>query len=154
MSWWGDFVAYFAVNSHRSGTQARDMRMLWKVIRLDGPLPKEIGLAAEYGVVISTDAMLAKAQSLLFCPLISGIDKDGKALGIMPWHVEVAIEKKPEYAGLNYSRILMSTKIVLPTALNEIDSDGLERGWLNKDSQRKASEKLKDWLPNFRDLTR
>jgi hypothetical protein len=42
---------------------------------------------------------------------------------------------------------LMSTKIVLPTTLNEIDRDGRQRGRLAPASRRDAAAKLKKWLP-------
>lgn len=119
----------------------------WKVIRLDGPIVKQLGLDIEYGVVISSDAMLEKTQTLLFCPLISGLDKDNQLLAKLPWHVEVKLEERADHARIPFKRAFMSTKIVLPISLNEIDRDGRERGKLAVASRRDASEKLKKWLP-------
>jgi hypothetical protein len=137
-------------------SSARARPMTWKVIKIDGPMIKEIGLDIEYGVVISSDRMLKRTQTLLYCPLISGVSKDGMLLDLMPWHVEVKIEEdKPgRLARIDYGKFYMSTKIVLPITRNEIDLDGKSRGWLEKSSQRAASERLKDWLPPFRDLAR
>lgn len=130
--------------------------LTWKVVKLDGPVTKEIGLDVQYGVVISSDAMLEKTQTLLFCPLLSGLDAEGLPLETMPWHVEVELEddKSGRLARLPFARAFMSTKIVLPISRNEVDGDGRSRGWLRRDSQRAASKKLKDWLPPFRDLAR
>jgi hypothetical protein len=130
--------------------------MTWKVIKIDGPMIREIGLDIEYGVVISADKMLERTQTLLYCPLISGVSKDGMLLDLMPWHVEVKIEEdKPgRLARVDYGKIFLSTKIILPITRNEIDLDGKSRGWLEKGSQRAAAEKLKDWLPPFRELSR
>jgi hypothetical protein len=77
-------------------------------------------------------------------------------LELMPWHVEVFQEKDPSgrAAQLPFSRALMSTKIVMPISRNEIDADGRSRGWLSRESQRKASAKLKVWLPPFKTLAR
>ncbi len=151
LDWLGDRVS---ARTQKPAANPKTLSMTWKVIHLDGPLPKEIGLDVNYGVVISSDAMLEKTQTLLFCPLISGVDKDDWPIGALPWHVEVTVEDHPNYARIPFSRILMSTKIVLPISLNEIDRDGRQRGHLTKPSRRKASEKLKDWLPSFRDLAR
>ncbi len=130
----------------------KNASMTWKVIQLDGPLPKEIGLPVShdgksYGVVISSDAMLEKTQTLLFCPLINGVDKDDLPFAALPWHVEVKVEDHPNYARIPFGRILMSTKIILPTSLNEIDQDRRQRGRLLPASRREAVAKLKKWLP-------
>ncbi len=123
--------------------------MTWRVVRLDGPVPKAVG---KYGVIISSDAMLEKTQTLLFSPLINGIDAEqGLAVASLPWHVEVSIAERQGQAEVPYKRLLLSTKIVLPTALNEIDTDGLQRGKLDETSQRRAIEKFKQWMPLFPD---
>jgi hypothetical protein len=142
--------------SRQPSGPARARPLTWKVIRIDGPVTKEIGLDVQYGVVISSDAMLEKAQTLLFCPLLSGLDAEGLPLETMPWHVQVEIEedRSGRVAGLPYNKIFLSTKIVLPISRNEVDGDGRSRGWLKRDSQRAAARKLKDWLPSFRDLAR
>ncbi len=132
----------------RNDRPARNPSMTWKVIRLDGPLPKEIGLDVAYGVVISSDAMLEKTQTLLFCPLISGVDKEDWPLDLLPWHVEVKVEEHPNHARVPYGRILMSTKIVLPISLNEIDRDGRQRGRLVPASRKAAAARLKKWFPS------
>lgn len=121
--------------------------MRWKVVHLDGPLTKQIGLDVEYGVVISSDAMLEKTQTLLFCPLINGLDKEGVPLAKLPWHVEVKLDEKANQARVPYSRKLLSTKIVLPISLNEIDRDGHERGRLSAESRAEVSRTLRRWLP-------
>ncbi len=119
----------------------------WKVVHLDGPMIKQIGLDIEYGVVISSDAMLEKTQTLLFCPLIDGLDKEGMLLAKLPWHVEVRISESTNHARVPFSRKLLSTKIVLPISLNEIDRDGRERGRLTPDSQLDVARTLKKWMP-------
>lgn len=126
---------------------ASNQSVRWKVIHLDGPLMKQIGLDVEYGVVISSDLMLDKAQTILFCPLINGLDKEGVPLAKLPWHVEVSIEEKGHQARVPYSRKLLSTKIVLPISLNEIDRDGRERGRLSAESRAEVLRTLKKWLP-------
>lgn len=137
-------------------TRPRGRSITWKVVRIDGPVTGNVGLDVQYGVVISSDAMLAYTQTLLFCPLLSGLDKEGLQLETMPWHVEVEVEDDPtgRLARLPYNRTLMSTKIVLPISRNEVDADGRSRGWLQRASQRAASAKLRAWLPPFRQLAR
>jgi hypothetical protein len=132
----------------------RPRSVTWKVIKLDSPMTKEIGLDVEYGVVISADKMLERAQTLLFCPLISGVTKDGMLMEPMPWHVEVEIEddRPGRLARIDYGKLYLSTKIVLPIARNEIDGDGKSRGWLKAKSQKLAAEKLREWLPSFKDI--
>ncbi|MGB8363609.1 MAG: hypothetical protein ACLQUZ_15480 [Rhizomicrobium sp.] len=129
----------------------KEMRVTWRVVRVDGPTAPEEMKPEPLGVIISTDEMLAKTQTLLFCPLIRG-NKGGVALPMLPWHVEVEVQKTNNSG--TPERWVMSTKIILPTSLNEIDTDGMDRGQLTKQSQRKASEKLKEWLPSFRDIAR
>lgn len=135
----------------------RGPSVTWKIVKIDQPVLESTGLSTQYGVVISSDAMLSHTQTLLFCPLINGLDKENDMpLELMPWHVEVFQEKDPSgrAAQLPYSRALMSTKIVMPISRNEIDADGRSRGWLSRESQRKASAKLKVWLPPFKSLAR
>lgn len=129
----------------------------WKIIKIDAPVLESTGLKTQYGVVISSDAMLAATQTLLFCPLINGLNEEtGLKVETMPWHVEVRQERDESgrIAGVPFSRALMSTKIVMPISRNEIDADGLSRGWLCRESQRAASAKLKHWLPSFRAIAR
>lgn len=130
----------------------RDMRTTWKVVQLGGPILKGLGMAdkIKYGVIVSTDEMLAQTQTLLFCPLISGVD-EGSRLALLPWHVEVKIKDDPErhYAPIDYEHKYVSTKIVLPISHNEIDTDGRERGYLAEPSQIAVAEKLSAWLPQF-----
>lgn len=130
----------------------RDMRTTWKVVQLGGPILKSLGMAdkIKYGVIVSTDEMLAQTQTLLFCPLINGVD-DGSRLALLPWHVEVKIKDDPErhYAPIDYEHKYISTKIVLPISHNEIDTDGRERGYLCEASQVAVADKLSAWLPQF-----
>jgi hypothetical protein len=138
-------------------TARRRPSVTWKIVKIDEPVLESTGLRTQYGVVISSDAMLAATQTLLFCPLINGLDEDkGLPIETMPWHVEVRADRDEtgRLARLPYSRALLSTKIVLPISRNEIDGDGLSRGWLSKESQRAASARLKLWLPPFRYLSR
>lgn len=135
---------YFA---RRSDRPMPPHSVRWKVVHLDGPITKQIGLDVEYGVIISSDAMLEKAQTLLFCPLINGLDKDGMPLARLPWHVEVSIDERQDHARVPYSRKLLSTKIVLPIALNEIDRDGRPRGRLAPESRAEVVRTLRRWLP-------
>ena len=130
-------------------TSDRDFsqRYRWRVIHLDGPITKQIGLDAEFGVVISSDVMLEKTQTLLFCPLINGMDEKGRSLAKLPWHVDVSISQTPNQVSVPYSRKLLSTKIVLPISLNEVDRDGLQRGRLSPDSRVEVARMLKRWLP-------
>jgi hypothetical protein len=122
------------------------MRMTWKVVRIDGPTaPEELG-PEPLGVIISSDEMLAKTQTLLFCPLIRR-EKAGVALAMLPWHVEVGVQKPGDSSPPE--PWLLCTKIVLPTSLNEIDTDGLSRGELTASSRRAAADMLKKWLPLF-----
>ena len=130
------------------------MRTTWKVVKLGEPVLEGFGLTDkfEYGVVVSTDEMLAQTQTLLFCPLFSGIDEMSQTpLAILPWHVEVEIRPDPDkrVALLGYERKYVSTKIVLPVAAGEIDNDGLERGYLDEHSRMAVSKKLAAWMPQF-----
>lgn len=137
------------------GTARRRPSVTWKIVKIDEPVLESTGLKTQFGVVISSDAMLSATQTLLFCPLINGLDEDkGLPIETMPWHVEVRPERDESgrLARIPYSRALLSTKIVLPISRNEIDADGLNRGWLSRDSQRAASAKLRLWLPPFRYL--
>jgi hypothetical protein len=143
-------VALLDFNWRRSDRPVPSHSIKWKVIHLDGPLTKQIGLDIEYGVVISSDMMLEKTQTLLFCPLIDGLDKEGMLLAKLPWHVEVRIAESTNQARVPYSRKLLSTKIVLPTALNEIDRDGRERGRLSSESQHEVARVLRKWMPMLR----
>ena len=121
---------YFSRNVDRPIT---GQSVRWKVVHLDGPIVKQIGLDCEYGIVISSDLMLEKAQTILFCPLINGLDKEGMPLAKLPWHVEVRVDERQDQARVPFSRKLVSTKIVLPISLNEIDRDGRARGRLSAD---------------------
>jgi hypothetical protein len=140
----------------RPTARARARSITWKVIKIDGPVTGNVGLDVQYGVVISSDAMLALTQTILFCPLLSGLDKDGLQLEKMPWHVEVDVEDDltGRLARIPYNTAFLSTKIVLPISRNEVDADGRSRGWLGRNSQRAASAKLKMWLPSFKHLSR
>ena len=91
--------------------------MTWKVIKIDGPMIKEIGLDIEYGVVISSDKMLERTQTLLYCPLISGVSKDGMLLDLMPWHVEVKIEddKPGRLARVDYGNSICRPRSSCPS---------------------------------------
>jgi|GEM_PF-1711127 len=133
----------------------RNMRTTWKVVQLGGPILKSLGMAdkIKYGVIVSTDEMLAQTQTLLFCPLINGVD-EGSRLAILPWHVEVKISDNPErhYAPVDFEHKYVSTKIVLPISHNEIDTDGRERGYLAEASQIAVAEKLAAWFPQFTKL--
>lgn len=128
---------------------ARDIRTTWKVVKLDGPIQKSIGLDASYGVVVSGDEMLKQTQTMLFCPLINGLDAGGRELTVFPWHVPVTLADRTAPAKVEFSRKLVSTKIVLPIAPDEIDRDGLDRGRLDEASQKAVAAKLKLWLPGF-----
>ena len=135
----------------RTGKPPKEMRMTWKVVRIDGPTaPDELG-PEPLGVIISSDDMLARTQPLLFCPLIRR-EKSGVPLAPMPWHVEVAVQKPGDMSPAE--RWLLCTKIVLPTSLNEIDTDGLSRGELTPQSRHAAAEMLKKWLPLFPTVAR
>jgi len=139
------------------GTARRRPSVTWKIVKIDDAVLESTGLKTHYGVVISSDAMLTATHTLLFCPLINGLDEEkGLPIETMPWHVEVRAERDDtgRLARLPFSRALLSTKIVLPISRNEIDADGVSRGWLTKESQRAASAKLKLWLPPFRYLAR
>jgi hypothetical protein len=152
----GAYVVFFGLGSslRRSPAPKRDMRMTWKIVQLGGPLPEGLGLAdkVKYGVVISSDEMLAQTQTVLFCPLINGVDdKTLTPLATMPWHVEVDIRPEPDrhLAEVEFSRKYVSTKIVLPIGHNEIDMDGLERGYLDEMSRVAVAKKLSTWMPSF-----
>lgn len=144
----------FGSSARKAAALKRDMRTAWKVVLLGGPLPKGLGLEdkIKYGVIISTDEMLAQTQTLLFCPLINGIDEEsGAGLAILPWHVPVDIRQDPDkhYAHVGFARKFVSTKIVLPIGANEVDMDGLERGYLDDRSQIAVAAKLSHWMPRF-----
>jgi len=139
----------------KASAHHRNMRTTWKVVQLGGPILKGLGMAEKikYGVVVSTDEMLAQTQTLLFCPLISGLDENGNMLAVLPWHVEVGIKTDPQrHAQIEYAHKYISTKIVLPISHNEIDTDGRERGYLDEASQALVAEKMSSWLPQFAKL--
>jgi hypothetical protein len=121
-----------------------DVRMTWKVVRIDGPIRKEVGLKTEHGVVISSDAMLELAQTLLFCPLLTGDDKPEQ---MMPWHVAVTIDSMPNGQSPPFVEGVVSTKVVLPITLDEIDMDQKDRGRLDRGSRERVHACLKRWLP-------
>lgn len=131
----------------------RDMRTTWKVVQLGEPVLEGMGLpgSIKYGVVISSDEMLAQTQTMLFCPLISGVDETGYPLAVLPWHVQVEIrpETDKRIAEIDYARKYVSTKIVLPIGYNEVDMDGLERGYLDDHSRALVAKKLAVWFPQF-----
>ena len=151
----GVYMAFFwpGLVTRKSASMKRDMRATWKVVLLGGPLPEAVGLPKDvkYGVIVSTDEMLERTQTILFCPLISGVDEDENPLAILPWHVPVQIRPEPDkhIAEINYARKFVSTKIVLPIAFNEIDMDGRERGYLDEHSRAAVATKLAAWLPAF-----
>jgi hypothetical protein len=151
---WGYWMFGFGGGLRRYAAPKRDMRTTWKVVQLGGPLPDGVGLPAsvKFGVIISTNAMLEQAQTLLFCPLFDGVDeKTQKPLAVLPWHVQVEIRQDPDkhFAEVPYGRKYVSTKIVLPIGYNEVDTDGLERGYLDEHSQALVSKKLALWMPQF-----
>ncbi|NIK87512.1 hypothetical protein FHS83_000830 [Rhizomicrobium palustre] len=149
------FWPFGGVKKKLSANQ-RDMRTTWKVVRLGGPILKSLGMAEKikYGVIVSTDEMLAQTQTLLFCPLINGVDDNDNMLALLPWHVDVKITCDPKrHAQIEYAQKYVSTKIVLPISHNEIDTDGRERGYLDEASQAAVAEKLAAWLPQFTKLT-
>jgi hypothetical protein len=145
---------WFGAGSRKSNAPKRDMRMTWKVVKISEPVLEGLGLTGnfEYGVIISTDEMLAQTQTLLFCPLFEGVDKTTQtALAILPWHVEVDVRQNPDkpHAEIGLARKYVSTKIVLPIGSNEIDMDGLERGYLDDHSRIAVARKLALWMPSF-----
>jgi hypothetical protein len=156
----GAYLMFFwpGSGSRRFHAPKRDMRTTWKVVKLGGPLPEGVGLGdVEYGVIISTNDMLEQAQTLLFCPMFEGVDeKTEKPLAIMPWHVQVEIRQEPDrnFAEVKLARKYVSTKIVLPIGHNEIDMDGLERGYLDEHSRIAVARKLAMWMPSFARLSR
>jgi len=132
----------------------RDLRTLWKVVKLGDEVRDGFGLPdkIEFGVVISTDEMLAQTQTLLICPLISGVDdKSGMAMAIMPWHVPVEIRQAPDRrtGEVNFGRGYVLTKIVLPAAAGEVDQTGLDYGYLDEPSRAAVAKKLAMWMPPF-----
>jgi hypothetical protein len=150
---------WFGAGSRRLSAPKRDMRMTWKVVKIGEPVLEGMGLVGkiEYGVIISTDEMLAQTQTLLFCPLFDGVDRVAqKALAILPWHVEVDIRPEPDkhFAEIDLTRKYVSTKIVLPVGSNEIDMDGLERGYLDEHSRIAVARKLALWMPSFARIAR
>lgn len=157
---WGYFMFGFGwFGGNKYATPKRDMRTTWKVVQLGGPLPESVGLpgSVKYGVIISTNAMLQFTQTLLFCPLFNGVDeKTEKPLAALPWHVQVDIRPEPDkhFAEVPYGRKYVSTKIVLPIGYNEIDTDGLERGYLDEHSRVQVAKKLALWMPQFAKLGR
>jgi hypothetical protein len=152
----GGYMFFFwpGAGARKLSAPKRDMRTTWKVVKLGEPVLEGMGLPdkIQYGVIISSDEMLAQTQTLLFCPLISGIDENTSSpTAILPWHVQVEIRQeagKP-IAELDFARKYVSTKIVLPIGSNEIDMDGLERGYLDEHSRVAVSKKLAVWLPQF-----
>lgn len=133
----------------RRGRMVRDNRMTWKVVKLDGPIQKSLGLNADYGVIISSTVMMRETQTMLFCPLINGLDAQGRELAMFPWHVVVNVTDKNAPAKVEFARKLVSTKIVLPISPDEIDRDGLDRGRLDIESQRRMTKVLRAWLPGY-----
>jgi len=121
-----------------------DVRMTWRVVKIDGPIRKEVGLKAELGVVISSDAMLEMAQTILFCPLLTGEDKPQQ---MMPWHVAVVLEGAPGGPPPPFVEGIVSTKVVLPITLDEVDIDQKDRGRLDRASRERVYACLKRWLP-------
>lgn len=134
----------------------RDMRMLWKVVLISEAVLKAHGFQGkfQFGVIISADTMLEKTHTLLFCPLIEGQDEKGNVLTIMPWHVPVAIWKDPcrSYVEIWGKQKYVSTKVILPIDHEEIDTDRLERGYLDEPSKRAVAAKLALWLPPYATL--
>ena len=156
----GGYMAFFwpvGAAKKKAAAHQRDMRTTWKVVQLGGPTLKGLGLAdkIKFGVIVSTDEMLAQTQTMLFCPLINGVD-EGNLLAVLPWHVEIKIKDEPErhYARIDYEHKYVSTKIVLPISHHEIDMDGRERGYLDAASQAAVSEKLSAWFPQFNKLAK
>jgi hypothetical protein len=157
----GGYMVFFwpGAGTRKLGAPKRDMRTTWKVVKLGEPVLEGMGLPVkiQYGVIISSDEMLAQTQTLLFCPLISGIDENTSApIAILPWHVQVEIRQEVDrhIAELDYGRKYVSTKLVLPIGSNEIDMDGLERGYLDEHSRVAVSKKLAVWLPQFARIAR
>jgi hypothetical protein len=157
---YGGYMAFswFRSSTGKLGAPKRDMRMLWKVVKLGEPVVEGFGLPEkiQFGVIISTDEMLAQTQTLLICPLINAVDTaTGQAMAIMPWHVPVEISQDPTRLNgeVEFGRKYVSTKIVLPVGAGEIDPDGLERGYLSEASRAEVSKKLSLWLPPFARMT-
>ena len=147
-------MGWFSGGNKRLNAPKRDMRTTWKVVKLGDPVLETFLLPdnLRYGVVISSDEMLAQTQTLLFCPLINGLDENsGAPMAILPWHVVVDIRNDPDkpIVETGYERKLVSTKVVLPIAAGEIDMDGLERGYLDEASRTAVAKKLAVWLPSF-----
>jgi hypothetical protein len=147
-------MGWFGFGARRYGAPKRDMRSLWKVVKLGEPVTDGYGLPKriQFGVVISTDDMLAQTQTLLICPLINGVDGDtGRVMAILPWHVPVDIQHDPDRLNgeVDFARKFVVTKIVLPVGASEIDPNGLECGYLDERSQAAVSAKLSQWLPAF-----
>lgn len=139
----------------RQGTE-KASKITWSVVELDSPLPGDVGMDnIKFGVVVSSDAMLEQTQTMLFCPLVSGLDDRNMRRELLPWHVEVTVEqakhadkaKAAVTPVFPYSIVFLSTKIVLPISRNEINPHGRQYGRLNAESQRKAAATLKLWMP-------
>ena len=148
MSLWSKFVEWWRGSSvSRSGFKApKEIRMTWKIVKVEGPIHDDLGLP-DFGVIVSSDTMLEQAQTLLFCPLFTGDDAPEQ---LLPWHVKVVPEKKDNSAFTSSFGIL-STKLVFPISLNEIDRDGRDRGRIDRPSRQGVAKVLGNWLPLFTD---
>ena len=118
----------------------------WKVVKVETPLLQKF-VTQPYGVIISSDEMLARTHSAMFCLLVEGVGDDGKPLAMEPWHVDVGftVDGHQEPPDLRAPRL--STKLIFPAQPNEIDRDSKERGRLDARSIEQVRAVLKLWMP-------
>ncbi|MGD0190695.1 MAG: hypothetical protein ABSD74_08135 [Rhizomicrobium sp.] len=118
----------------------------WKVIQVESPfLPKEMKKA--FGVIVSSDAMLAHTHTAMFCLLVPGLGADDKPLALEPWHVDVGFDVRGHQEPPDLRSPRLSTKLIFPAQPNEIDKDGKEHGYLSANSIKHARAKLGAWMP-------
>jgi hypothetical protein len=118
----------------------------WKVVKIDSPLLQKF-VEKPYGVIISSDDMLARTHTAMFCLLVEGVAQGEKPAALEPWHVEVGFVVEPHQEAPNLRAPRLSTKLIFPAEPNEMDRDSREHGRLDAPSIAAASKMLKLWLP-------
>jgi len=129
---------------------AREVRTTWKIIRVkDEAIPEELNpadpgkMSPLFGVVVSTDTFLSKTQTLLYCPIVDTTDENGHPKTQQPWHVLIEAERA-DAPGLRFRKAFLSTKVMFPISLSEID--GVERGRITAESRAIVASRLREWL--------
>jgi len=127
-------------------------RTTWKIVRIkEEAIPEDLNIRDEkerarfFGVVVSTDDFLSKTQSIIYCPIVDGFDKQTNHKRVVqPWHVIFQAAEPGKASDIPYASALISTKLFFAASMSEVD--WVDRGCVIQDSRKAITDRLKHWF--------